>query len=85
MTCKYCSGTGWMKYDHNHSQVCPHCCKHDTGVWKLSWEHGKHKDGKYCCLTGCGKIWDSKEAYMEEIGVELEEGLDGYEKIWRVK
>lgn len=70
--CKWCNDTGWMQYDHNHSQICPHCCKHRTGLWVLSEWHGKDKGGKFCCLTGCGKIWDTIADYEKETGFKID-------------
>jgi len=58
--CKKCQGTGWYKYDHNHSTVCDLCCQHDQGWWDLSKEHhgSSYIDGgdNGCCKAGCGTM-----------------------------
>lgn len=53
--CQMCHGTGEWKYDRDHSRICPRCCKHDRGWWKLSPGHEGWKQGhRWCCLAGCG-------------------------------
>lgn len=56
--CAFCAGTGWRKYDHNHAQVCEHCCKHDKGWWELTDHHAGYVAGKdnACCRAGCGTM-----------------------------
>jgi len=57
-TCSLCSGTGRYQYDHNHSQPCPKCCKHDAGWWELTEHHSgfvANADNR-CCLKGCGAL-----------------------------
>lgn len=56
--CKRCEGTGWWKYDHNHSQVCPACCTHHEGWWELTENYGGYAEGKdnRCCKAGCGTM-----------------------------
>lgn len=55
--CPKCGGTGWYKYDHNHSTVCPMCCKHRKGYWLLTeWYDGYVVGDEWCCLNGCGHI-----------------------------
>lgn len=51
--CPRCKGTGQFMYDHNHATICPDCCKHDLGWWKLEKFYGTD-NGKWCCLAGCG-------------------------------
>lgn len=55
MTCSKCNDTGWFQYDHNHSQPCYVCCKHDKGFWQLLKHYGED-NGKWCCLAGCGYL-----------------------------
>lgn len=59
--CLKCHGTGWYRYDWEHHQVCPDCCKHSKGWWKLGENHGKQNNGKWCCLNGCGKTYSDEE------------------------
>jgi len=47
-------------YDHNHGTICDLCCKHDKGRWHLQ-EHYGAKNGKWCCLAGCGTLWKERE------------------------
>ena len=50
--CQKCYGTGQFMYDHNHSTICPLCCKHNMGWWELG--EGHSNPGHWCCLAGCG-------------------------------
>lgn len=59
--CKKCGGTGWFRYDHNHSTVCDACCKCNQGWWQLK-EHYGTKNGKWCCIAGCGRLLDAPPA-----------------------
>ena len=54
LVCNKCNGTKWFQYDHNHTQVCDACCKHEKGWWVLTKHHGKENEGKLCCRAGCG-------------------------------
>ena len=58
--CQKCNGTGWYKYDHDHSTICNQCCLHNKGWWNLTKEfHGSHYiDGEdnACCKAGCGTM-----------------------------
>lgn len=56
--CPRCHGTGTYMYDHNHTTICPDCCKHNMGFWQLGEHHSK--PGKWCCSAGCGKSWETK-------------------------
>ena len=58
--CLKCKGTGQYMYDHNHGTICDLCCKHDKGRWHLQ-EHYGAKNGKWCCLAGCGMLWEERE------------------------
>lgn len=51
----------WWKYVENHSQVCPGCCDHSKGWWKLSEGHGASDDRYAACSTGCGTIITKSE------------------------
>ena len=53
--CPRCHGTGWWAYDHNHSQPCLRCCKHDQGFWALTEHYAGYAEGdRWCCSSGCG-------------------------------
>lgn len=58
--CPKCKGSGWFAYDHNHMTVCNACCPHDGGRWLLKEYYGD-KNGKWCCLLGCGHTADTKD------------------------
>ena len=57
--CAKCGGTGWYAYDHNHSQVCDACCKHDAGWWELTEAFVGYEAGadNRCCKAGCGTMY----------------------------
>jgi len=61
--CERCRDTGLWRYDHNHAQPCPDCCRHDQGVWMLTFEYGD--EGQWCCKAGCGTKWDGIVDYQK--------------------
>ena len=65
--CRRCHNTGVWQYDHNHGQPCPDCCRHDQGVWMLTFEYGSEDAGKWCCKAGCGTKWDGIIDYRHNV------------------
>ena len=63
--CPKCLGTGVFQYDHNHSTICNLCCKHNMGWWMLL-EHYGNRNGKWCCLAGCGFTRDDNPEDVKE-------------------
>jgi hypothetical protein len=63
--CSLCRGTGKWQYDDVHSQPCPDCCLHRSGVWLLTFEYGDQ--GKWCCRSGCGTKWDGVVDYQRAV------------------
>lgn len=57
--CVKCNGTGFYAYDWNHMTVCDACCLHNKGYWQLL-EHYGPKNGKWCCMAGCGHLLDAE-------------------------
>ncbi len=56
--CHKCQGTGWHRYDENHSKKCSVCCKHTKGWWVLTEEYSGYIEGSdnRCCKDGCGTM-----------------------------
>lgn len=69
--CPKCNGEGTYMYDHNHGTICDLCCPHDQGSWQLTEFYGPDREGKWCCLGGCGHIREN------EWGNEEKENPDG--------
>lgn len=63
MTCPQCNDTKWYTPEGQigtiHSYHCHACCTHDKGKWLLEKHYGKD-NGKWCCLNGCGKMWETE-------------------------
>jgi hypothetical protein len=60
--CQKCQGSGWYQYSTvgtPHSKPCEVCCKHAKGRWLLK-EHYGEDNGKWCCLDGCGTMWEKE-------------------------
>ncbi len=63
--CEKCKGAGWYQYsrfngDTPHSTICDECCTHSKGFWELK-EHYGERNGKMCCLNGCGFTREKEE------------------------
>jgi hypothetical protein len=56
--CPKCQGTGWYKYDENHSTICSSCCPHTGGWWTLTPHYHGYIEGSdnSCCRDGCGTM-----------------------------
>lgn len=56
--CEKCKGTGWRKYDHNHTVVCEYCCTHSEGWWEITEHYSGYKEGEdnACCKKECGTM-----------------------------
>jgi len=62
-----CGGAGWLRYDDRHARICPGCCEHAAGVWRLNPDCHRVVDGRiWCCSAGCGTAWASQAAYEAE-------------------
>ena len=71
--CAKCGGTGKYQYSTHgtpHFTICDLCCTHGQGVWELSPTCHNVSNGIWCCLAGCGKTWETIEAYKKEAGKE---------------
>ena len=63
--CNKCNGTGYYKYDHNHSKICEYCCSHDQGWWELTEGYAGYIEGadNRCCKAGCGMLFRDFKNY----------------------
>ena len=63
-----CGGAGWLRYDDRHARICPGCCEHAAGVWRLNPDCHHVVDGRiWCCSAGCGTAWESQAAYEADV------------------
>jgi hypothetical protein len=64
MNCEQCQGTRWYTPPSQrgtvHSYRCDACCEHKGGRWLLKENYGED-NGKWCCIDGCGKVWDTED------------------------
>jgi hypothetical protein len=72
--CGQCRGTGtWTPPNQKgtvHGYKCPGCCKHEKGRWQLVDHYGKD-NGKWCCTSGCGKLWEHPDDLRDAIAAVL--------------
>lgn len=67
--CDKCHDTEWYQYSSYgtpHYKPCEKCCKHDKGRWQLKDYYGTN-NGKWCCLNGCGALWDNETGGTEHV------------------